>query len=658
MNKLLYIIIIIILFACSEKQPLNNPNDPEYEITLNGGLSLIMLSDSKVKLEWERDENIVGLYKIERKISDGSFVVLINVSAETSTYIDSALTTDNIYYYRISGINDLNSSNFLLNHIQTNFISITNFEIEQNSIFQTTLTWEHNCSYEQGYIIERQEERLQSKFCKKNINLDRKNLIFIEIANLQSDTFEYIDENLVPNTTYEYRIKAFSNYNESDYACSMCETVIDSPTNLIYEILDSNSIELNWTDNSIGEDGFKIDKKVRGQDWQIEYDTVEENTEFWSDLSAEVLNGVYYRLYAYSNSSNSSSITIYSSITFVKSFDSNSEFVQQTFDGSYIFCGDNDSSQLLLSKADFDGSDLWSQTFYGVGSHSVKQTMDDGFIMIGYTDEYNNEDVLLIKTDSFGNEEWLQIYETYNDFEAYSVSQTNDNGFIFCGYKLNSWDNEDIYLCKTNSDGDIVWSNTFDYFSGTSVYERGKSVFQTSDSGYIIACSVGSWGDCGRLIKTDHLGNVVWNIYDNQKTFTKVSKTFDDGYIIAAQGPANSTAQDYGSIIKIDINGNIEWSQIIRDNENDYDYKCKSVKQTFDGGYIVFGGIDLPYAYNLWLIKLDSNGTEVWKKIYLSYDSIGNSLQQTIDGGFVFGGDNYIIKTDYEGNVNERTSNF
>jgi uncharacterized delta-60 repeat protein len=348
--------------------------------------------------------------------------------------------------------------------------------------------------------------------------------------------------------------------------------------------------------------------------------------------------------------------------------------VRQTSDGGYIVAGYTYSfgagdHDLFLIKIDANGNIQWDKTYRGTSidyAHSVQQTSDGGYIVAGGTWSFGAGwvDIFLIKTDANGNIIWAKTYGgTYRDV-AYSVQQTSDGGYIVAG-----WTNSigagysDIFLIKTDANGNRIWAKTY---GGTS-WDEAYSVQQTSDGGYIVAGYTRSFGAGSAdifLIKTDANGNIQW-----AKTYGgtywdeaySVQQTSDGGYIVA--GGTYSFGAGWVDIflIKTDANGNIIWAKTYGGGSYDYAY---SVQQTSDGGYIVAGwtnSIGAGYS-DIFLIKTDANGNRIWAKTYGggSYD-YAYSVQQTSDGGYIvagetesFGagsGDIFLIKTDANGNI-------
>ena len=344
--------------------------------------------------------------------------------------------------------------------------------------------------------------------------------------------------------------------------------------------------------------------------------------------------------------------------------------VQQTIDGGYIITGEissseNGSSDIWLIKTDSEGQEEWNQTFDGNDrdyGKSVKQTVDGGYIIIGSTGSDYYYDVWLIKTDPKGTEEWNQTFGGDNKDYGNSVQQTIDGGYIITGEISSSGNgSSDVLLIKTDQQGQEEWIQTF----GGSDYDIGNSIEQTYDGGYIITGSTRSYGNGSSdvlLIKTDQQGQEEWI-----QTFgggyidigNSIKQTSDNGYIITGY------TQSYGNgsrdvwLIKTNSQGNEEWNQTFGGSYIDIG---NSIQQTIDGGYIITGSRGTDYYSDLWLIKTDYQGNEEWNQTFGGNDyDFGNSVQQTTDDGYIIightksygngGYDIFLIKTDSEGNT-------
>ena len=242
--------------------------------------------------------------------------------------------------------------------------------------------------------------------------------------------------------------------------------------------------------------------------------------------------------------------------------------VQQTLDGGYVITGayGYSSYDIGLIKTDSQGNEECNQIYGGSEwdkGKFVQQTMDGGYIIIGYTRSYGsgNFDVWLIKTDSEGTEEWNQTYGGSNNDYGYSVQQTMDDGFIIVGTTASYGNgNSDVWLIKTDSQGNEEWNQTY----GGSDDDGGRSFQQTSDGGYVIAGYTQSYGNGNSdvwLIKTDSQGNEEWNqTFGGASTdySYSVEQTTDGGYVITGYTQSYGNGNTDVWLIKTGPEGNIE----------------------------------------------------------------------------------------------------
>jgi len=241
----------------------------------------------------------------------------------------------------------------------------------------------------------------------------------------------------------------------------------------------------------------------------------------------------------------------------------------QTRDHGYVVCGFSASfnDQVYLIKTDSVGDTMWTKTYGDLDTQEgecVLQTNDDGFLISGESFG-GTPGILLIKTDSQGDTLWVRTgLGSGPANRAYSIQQTVDSGFIICGYTTGAaTGSSDVYLIRTNAAGDTLWTHTY----GGIGNEQGRAVKQTSDGGFIVAAKSNSFGignDDIYLVKTDSSGNVEWSrIYGgplNESAYS-VEESDDGNFLVAGQSNSFNAGDNDMYLLQVDSMGILLWSK-------------------------------------------------------------------------------------------------
>ncbi len=342
---------------------------------------------------------------------------------------------------------------------------------------------------------------------------------------------------------------------------------------------------------------------------------------------------------------------------------------EPTPDGGYIVVGGTNDTlgsnpDIWLAKLDAYGDTLWTRTYSGAGvdaGEAVLPTPDGGYIIAGWTTSYgNSEQVYLIKTDAIGTAVWSRTYGGTGHDQAWSIALTADSGYIVAGSTSSYGDSGQVYLIKTDANGDSLWSRAF----GGARGDWAQEVRQTPDSGYIAIGTSTSFGDGNLqvyLIKTFPSGNPEWSkVYggaDPEYGYS-VEPTRDGGYLCAGTtGSFGNSSQAY--LIKTNAYGDTLWTRTYGLGDCE---EARSVRQTPDSGCIL-AGYTASYgdSEQVYLVKTNAAGDTLWTRTHGGTGrDFANSVRVAPDGGYVIAGSSssfgnrtqaYLIKTEQNGTV-------
>ncbi len=347
------------------------------------------------------------------------------------------------------------------------------------------------------------------------------------------------------------------------------------------------------------------------------------------------------------------------------------ESVIQESDSGFMIAGYGWSTNYsgydgAIFKTNKYGDSIWlKQSGFVENDHyyDIIKTNDNGYaftgdIHVGYSDE----DLNLVKTDSNGNIVWSTNFGGGNWENGYSLLQTDNNDFIMAGYSnsINGTGPQpyDFYIIKANSNGNLMWETKL----GGTQNEYAYSVCTANNNSCIVAGTTSSYGVGNNiyLAKLDSNGNIVWTkTYENGSSAKSIHPTLDGNYYVIATNQLLGNPQQIVAL-KINEDGDTLWSKTYSGTES---YYASYGIPSSDGGFAITG-----YTYtntstgsDILLIKTDSDGNKLWTKTYGDIaNEYGNCVKQTNDGGYIITGDGSnnsigqftkLIKTDSLGCV-------
>jgi hypothetical protein len=316
----------------------------------------------------------------------------------------------------------------------------------------------------------------------------------------------------------------------------------------------------------------------------------------------------------------------------------NFEFPRWTskFKSSFTFvnCGLNFSSALkffvfknlyiififfLLSTFSYSQQTNFFRT-YGLGVYDVGEAVlvnnDTTYLVAGVTNSNNGNgtDFLLFKTNSVGDLLWRKQYGGNGPDGAKAATAALDNGGYFIAGYQNNIDSSgyNIWLIKTNTNGDTVWTKTY----GGAGWDFAHSITTLADSTYVIAGETYSYGNGQRdvyLIRFDLNGDTLWTKTYGGTGNDAAKYIFTDrnnNLVVIGNTDSYGAGNSDVYILHLDLNGDTLWTKTIGTVDDDFGYSVDMYIDTvmyemdFVIGYTSYYAPD--QGQNTYLARIDS----------------------------------------------------
>jgi hypothetical protein len=294
----------------------------------------------------------------------------------------------------------------------------------------------------------------------------------------------------------------------------------------------------------------------------------------------------------------------------------------------------------------------------GSNDNSTCFSSDGNLLICGNTGY--GADLSVLKITKTGTQIWRKDFNAGIMSTATGITERNGEIFV-CGqtqrnYALNK---ADVLLTKLSATGDTIWTKTY----GTTEDDHGRNIIATSDGNILISGITYGFGVVTYcdiyLIKVDPDGNILWEAsYPDieQEVAYNLMETQNGEYLITGtnEDTDNSGRQLY--LLKVNASGQQVWNKKIG---SAWKWGYSSI-ETASGDLLICGEQYNPFQTSqVMLIKTDNLGNVIWSKEFgESASEEGNSIKQNPDGSFTITGRTQIngqskvilIKIDENGN--------
>lgn len=340
-----------------------------------------------------------------------------------------------------------------------------------------------------------------------------------------------------------------------------------------------------------------------------------------------------------------------------------------TGDGGYVACGgsynvDSVEEQFpILVKFDKDFNLVWKKEFDEFPSAlalSVAET-DDGFIVSGLMIDYQEaeqekSDIILFRTDSDGELIWTNSIEINGFMFQYDIIGTSDDGYVIAGDLHNDFvdvTTSHIHLVKIDEMGIVDWMKTLNYSEYEGVSDLIRNNEQIIIAGYAANLSSAKYHSVFCCI--DNEGKLVWDDSDRfeDRLFYGMTKT-TEGY--AVTGHNMNTESSF--LMTLDESRVIEWERTTDEEglsigmdviQTDYDSFCFT-------GYTVPSPSEFPEFFysEMNTVSIDAFGNEEWKHSFMPLTEVSCDFSKNrwvIENTGRIGAYNLSLTSQIEGSI-------
>jgi hypothetical protein len=470
-----------------------------------GSLVTLVQDSDSIEVEWSDNSNNETGFRLVRSTQNGGFAQCGLTDQDVAYFHDTDVTMNVTYYYKVCAFNSAGDSDYSAVS-STAIVPAPPPALPPETPYgllgtatssQVTLTWA-DVAYEQGYEIIR-STRLG-------------NTGYIHISSVGANVTVYVDTGLMPCTLYDYKVRSFNSYGNSNYSFGH-GTTTSREINCHYAWGYATGRPIAGSAPAVGDDGT-----IYFGTMQWDYDAVPDSSCLYALNPDHSLQWKYYTDRGYSITGSPAVDSARNNIYFV---------VRST-------CSRTEDIISVSTGGDF----RWKYTINGGLVFNPPHGAPTPAIGGDGTVYVNSKGTFAF--DPNGGLKWHN-----DDGEIHSAPAINGNGTIYSVY---------------NSTNDATW--------GVRAFDPDGKVKWTYPASYAWICaslaiavdsSVYVGSDDGKLYAINPNGSQKWTFDTHDDGIRSTPVIGADGSVYLGSYQSFGLPQGPGKIYALDSGGNLKW---------------------------------------------------------------------------------------------------
>lgn len=227
---------------------------------------------------------------------------------------------------------------------------------------------------------------------------------------------------------------------------------------------------------------------------------------------------------------------------------------------------------------------------------------------------------------------YSRLFDADNKWQGFDAAAELDSGKVMLsGVNVGTWwDQFFIWNITLDAQGDTLYTRRITSGDSSTYYIGRNALIRTGSGFYMAGTSEYDEANLlnGYLMKLDPSGSRIWEQHyggPEEEIFDAMISTRDGGLLMAGSSHSfGDPVRGNAYVVRSDTNGMVLWEKTY--GQNNFPERCFAADTTTDGGFLLAGVQGFDGQQDIFLLKVNENGEQIWKRSYGFPQSDDNTL--------------------------------